>query len=729
MQTRIADWGVEFAFIRTQVGAEFGIADSLGDVPNPPCVFFGTYGYFDLAAVRCIERLSTPYLVLLDRRIAESAPFRFFADRDNHSKGRFEKDLASWHGAILVFAKIHASIGRRDRGQARWAAARLVRQSFQEAHVFFGLGYSELLLVAGGSNLATLLDAVTKLRELRDPQNTNLPLFSKTTTFPLVSCAQVHREGNYQLLTGEVDPVITASCEPTVEQHVAKAVDRQTQYVRNIYGKSDLLIGWKNPVPITELATFLTEFRRKWGTSGAVTKTSTYLESQVRVGENGPITALGSLPTSENALLPELMTEDEERSLFDKLRHVEPHALRAALSDLTLRLSSCLNDTQLTDHFRDMANIFAHLPSLLESLEQPTSKHEARFAAEAVADLARAAINQRYAGLELHPETLAHARAPLLCDIRSIVAAASCIPHFIFDNLWPNRRASETWAGFVLFGGANAPQYLHQQVLGLPPSSLFAPIEGWWKTTHEAAHGVFKTLQVYEKIPDRVIQYIEDSVQESGLDPYHLINELFANWFDWNSVFNRDMSYYLKTIWSSWVELPIVRKSKSQYLARSFAVFICPRLSELIPLFQKQWIDAGRPWLYARWEEFIEVLRSVSMTVRYLDDLKESEKQNALVLTCHCSQIMHFFENSFEHDCGVVALNERLNPPYLQLAEHIGLLKQGNVIMDSIPNPYRLHLELLKSLNDESPSLAVEIAYIFSLENSYLLARDSQIQR
>jgi hypothetical protein len=167
MPTQIANWGIELAFIRTNVGEEFKVAETLRSLPPNPR-FFGTYGYFDLAALTCIESLSDPYLVLLHPHITESAPFRFFADEENHSRATFERELDQAPAAIVVFAKIQRAIAARDGGPCHWAAALQVRKHLPSAHIFFGLGHSELLVVAGGRDLAALLRSVTELRSVRD---------------------------------------------------------------------------------------------------------------------------------------------------------------------------------------------------------------------------------------------------------------------------------------------------------------------------------------------------------------------------------------------------------------------------------------------------------------------------------------------------------------------------------------------------------------------------------
>ncbi len=721
MLTQIANWGVELALIRTKVGAEFRVAETLGGTADG-CRFFGTYGYFDLAVLRCISLLNTPYLVLLDREITESAPFRFFAEHTNHSRTQFENDLDRWPVAILCLAKIQESALReQNAGDIRWQAAARVRATFPDGHVFFGLGYSEILLIAGGDNLPELLAKVTRLRELRRPQ-ASLPLFAKTTTFPLLSCSLVHSSEAYQKIKGKIEPVITGTCEPAVEQQIASAIQGRGLVIKNVYGKSDFLLSWPNPVTLAQLAAFLTEFRREWGEAGGLTRTTTYLETTLG-GEGGELARKAPKPRVAQPRPTGLMTPRDEKRLFRQLSEIESRPLRAALSDLILRLSACASDCRLGPHFMDMANTFPFMSSLVGHLKKGDPREsEAAFTAEAVAHIARVAINQRYAGLEFHPETLAHSHMPLLCDIRTIVAAATCVPRHIFDHLLPGKTASQTWSGFVVFGGESSPQFLHQGVLALPPASLFTPVEEWWKITHEAAHAVFKALEVYNHIPKLYRAHVAAALPNDLIDDYHLINELFANWFDWKYIFQSDTKFYLERIWTSWIRLPIVQKSKAQYLARSFAVFICPRLAEFGRTFDRRWVETGLPWMRSRWEEFRRVLQEVPTAKEYFAEITDVELRNTFDLVRHTSHIIRFFDTSFETVTGTTGLYRRLHPQYSRLEKHIKMLLSGKVITNQIPDPCRLHLELLKRLHGSSFKLSTEIAYLFSLEHTYATA-------
>jgi hypothetical protein len=710
MNIQIADWGVEISFVSTAIGKELSVAaDLLGQPAVESCHYYRTYGYFDLAAVRIIERLDTPYLVLLHRHITESAPFRFFAEGGG-SREHFEQILDKWNAAIAVVVKIQAW-SDPPNGDERGIVAERIRECFQDAFVFFGLGFSELLLMCGGDNIAELLTRVLHLRGLTAPTSST-PLLSKTTTFPFISYSLLKDE-KYEGLIGEVEPVISVSCLPSAERVIAGDVNAKGIIAKNVYGKNDLLLAWPRRISVAELTRFVSELREKWGDRGAIRKTTTYLETAIDADSGSTIPPAGQSV--------EFLSTSEENELFAKLRCVEPHSLRGGLSDLILRLTTCLRDPQLAPYYQDMVNTVEYVQNILDAVASADrlAAKEAQAAAARVATIARAAINQRYAALELHPETLAHSHSPLLCDIRTLVAAATCLPHFIFDNLIPNKRAIETWAGFVLFGGAYSPQWYDQHVLALPPASLLRPITEWWKLTHEAAHGIYYILSVSERLDPVIFDYIKSADVNSDLSANHIIGEQFANWFDWRYVFRRDTSLYLRLVWSSWIEIPLVWQSKSQYLARSFAVLICEDLSSLAAAAAQPREVGVMPLLKTRWARFEQATKSVERMDEFLKALSPEERDDVFEMVCNLLSLLRWFESRFERACGVAGLEQRLSPTYETVEHHVTQLRQGRVVLEGIKDPIRLHLNLIGDSSLGSPTLATEVAYIYSLQNCY----------
>lgn len=711
----IANWGVEISFISTTVGRELGVAAALsgGDVA-PPCHYFSAYGYFDLAAIRRIEHLNSSYLVLLHPDITESAPFRFFAQRRTSAE-QFDAAVRSWDVAIAVVAKIDArSIG--PQGYRRWKVAEIIAERYPDAFVLFGLGFSELLFMSGGSDIATLLQKVGELRGLTGPQSEATPLFSKTTTFPFVSCSLLQRK-EYSRISGEVEPVLTISCAPASERVIAAAPDNANVIAKNVFGKNDLILAWKEKLSAADLVKFVAEFRTKWGATGAVRKTTTYLETTV---DRSPV---GIVPQPSPA--KKFLSHEEEEELFGKLRLIRPYALRAGLSDLTLRLLACLRDPQLAEYYYDMANTIEFVQDIVEQLQNNDENiaREAEAAAMRVATTARAAINQRYAALELHPETLAHSYSPLLCDIRTLVAAATCAPHFLFNNLISGSPADATWAGFIIFGGAYSPQWYDQNVLALPPASLFSPIGDWWKLTHEAAHGIYHILNVADKLDPAIYDYIKSADANSDLSARHIVGEQFANWFDWRYIFQRKTELYLRLIWRSWIDLPVVWQSKPQYLARSFAVLLCEDIGSFVQAANQPREQGVMPLLTRRWYNFVSLTASVPRMAAFIAELSGDEKNEMLAMTCNLLSLLRWFELKFEAACGVTDLDARINPMYEAVNDHVDDLLVGKIVLTGIINPIRLHLTALQRLGDVAPPMATEIAYIYSLQNCYLAQR------
>jgi hypothetical protein len=118
-----------------------------------------------------------------------------------------------------------------------------------------------------------------------------------------------------------------------------------------------------------------------------------------------------------------------------------------------------------------MANIFPYINSTLRDISSPKTsearKRQGRWVLSLLCDLGRIAINQRYAGLETHPETLAHSQSPVLSDIRSLIAAVSSLPYFVFSKLFPKTAPHRVWPGYVIFGTTYSHQWYPQDILAL----------------------------------------------------------------------------------------------------------------------------------------------------------------------------------------------------------------------------------------------------------------------
>jgi len=721
MQNSIAPWGVELSLFRTVVGKEFEIIKRLYRTQQTSdATFFGAYGYFDLAAIRCLNDLSTQSLLPFDCDIVEVAPFRFFADGANRPKPKFLKSLKSWKTAIAIFFKIAPTALLRAPNQVRWQAAKILRENFQGSYVFFGLGFSEILVLVGGDDLPSLLNSVTTFRNtLGEKAAEDGIFFVKTATFPFISYEKIHRKQKYHLLKGNIHPVITISCDPASEKQIIKMLPLGME-ARNSYGETDLVAYWKtDEVSLAKFAKQLTKFRSFAEVSGSFQKTTSYLETTSHTQTNGSVTDK-IIPRPTAKLGP--MAAETFR-LIDRL---ERPSLQASVTDLYLRLFSCLSSPHLESGYQDMANTLPYIASILGEITASTTpeirKRDGLFELSLLCDLARIAINQRYAGLETHPETLAHSQSPILSDIRSFVSAVSCLPYFIFSNLFPKVSPKRVWPGYVIFGTTYSPQCYPQDILAMPAVAIYDPISEWWKITHETAHAVFRLLKLEKRMPRKLYNYVERAFDETPVSTTHALHEIFANWFDWQYVFSRDTSFFLEVVWKSWLPLPIVLKKKCQYLTRTFIIFLAQNLES----YQKV-SDVGNNQLIQKyipnqWQKFIEcVSKNVDEFESYIARVTEEELKDIFANTIRLVPVLFFYDSKFETACRIQGLHGRLNPPYPKLKEHLRALENGQVISDIIPNPCRLQVELLRRANRLPVSLATQGAFIFSLENSYLL--------
>jgi hypothetical protein len=493
--------------------------------------------------------------------------------------------------------------------------------------------------------------------------------------------------------------------------------------VRNSYGDTDLICYWKNqPIPFAEFAAALSRIRDLAGSINGFRKTTSYLETPSPV--QPPENAISSEPAS--SAVPSESLGEIEGMIFRWISRIESPSLRASITDLCLRLFSCLSDPHLESAYLDMANTIPYMLSVLSTISDDAvpreRKREAHFELSFLCDLARIAINQRYAGLETHPETLAHSQSPVLSDIRSLISAASSIPHFIFSNLFLKVSKDKVWSGYVIFGTTYSHQWYPQDILALPSSAISDPVSEWWKLTHETAHAVYKLLEMEERrIPANLYALIRDGFDGTTVSATHALQEIFANWFDWRYMFNGDTPFFLEAIWKSWLQLPVVLQKPRQYLARTFTIFLAQDFKNYHRAYEAESETLLQEYLLNCWQRYVAcVSRNMpefrTLASRFPIEILNDVFDEATLLI----QAVYFYSTKLESVCHINGLYRRLNPAYPRLAQHLRALERGEVITDFIANPCRLELELLRRSKHRPISLATQGAFVFSLENSYL---------
>jgi len=422
-----------------------------------------------------------------------------------------------------------------------------------------------------------------------------------------------------------------------------------------------------------------------------------------------------------------------EEALFHLIDGIESPSLRASMTDLSLRLFSCLSDPHLESAYLDMANTIPYMADVLLTIDKPGTsqalKREAYFKISFLCDLARVAINQRYAGLETHPETLAHSQSPVLSDIRSLISAASSLPHFLFTNLFPTQsNAKSVWSGYVVFGTTYSHQWYPQDILALPSNAISDPVSEWWKLTHETAHAIFKLLKLETRIPKQLYELVQDGFDGTSVSTTHALQEVFANWFDWRYVFDRDTAFFLQAVWKSWLKLPVVLQNPRQYLVRTFTIFLAEDFEAYHQAFESESETFLREYMQRRWDAFTDCIGKTAspqdfklLTTRFSPPVLRDVFDEATILI----QAIYFYEDKLENICHVRGLYDRLNPAYPRLKAHVLALERGEIISDPIPNPCKLELELLRNSVKRPITLETQAAFVFSLQNNFIKATQS----
>lgn len=710
----LSDWGIDLTFIRTKVGKEFDVVNSSFNINSDPLVHvFCSYGYFDLVSMSIRKRMDDSLLIPVNKHILDVAPFRFFSFNNDHKN--FIKNSSSWNSAIVVLIKIQPEEIKVDGYNIIIKLSNYLEKFFENSAIFWGIGYSELVVLTGGDNLELLLDQVTNLREDDSLLNLckstlNNRLILNTTTFPLISCNNICIKKNYDKLDGKIEPFITLTHEPLSYSEILRYLPIELKK-KSIYGKSDLLLYWEKPVSVSFFSKTITSLRMKWGELGLVSKTNTYLEK-----ESNP-QLIGATYRSIHK------KRGRPKEVIRRVQEISDHYLKSLLSELILHLFGCFNNPHVNNHYYDLENSLNYISDIIEDplLNQTASIEEIDEAKRELirsSDYIRSAITQRYSGLESHPETLAFTPSTMLCDIRIIISAITALPYFIYDNLYKERKAKKIWAGFVLFGHVYTPSWIPMDILAMPASFIYSPIENWWKITHEVGHSVFSILEINHKLPKELHEYYYENSFD-GLEVTQLLTEVFANWFDWRYIFNSKTNLYLQMIWESWLHYSEIHDSKVQYLSRTFAIYLCNYLTELLEARQSRRIKFGTEFMNKKWEEFIHIVGKIDGMDTYITDINDKKKDDIFDLIHTIEPFLHYINRYFEKDFGLDGLMERLNPKYDNINNDIKAIKNGNVVLDGLLNPIKVILELKKDKNVSITSVQINSALIYSFDNFY----------
>lgn len=738
------------------VGAEFDVAKSLATEfaePDSNNLIFTAFGHYDLCRIHFFTRLNEPPPVAGHLQIEEGNTYRMFGLRDGLDLNGLKKAVSGSPLLALISVKLNPGpVGRSWLKHFIDIHARFfIPPKFpQRAALLAGLGHAELALLLPANSLEQIFQATEAMRSLdgapgsaqeSDSTGSTRAIF-KTSTFPLFRHPMLF--GGIYPDMGSCLPSISISCSSGSEGELA-SVARECfgegfqPYVS--LGHNDIHLIWDRDLPLVQFASRLTDFRSRLSARTEVINVSTIFRSN-----NGF--------ESEMRRTRELGTPPPAIDL-DPIGRIHDVNLRTKTLDYVYRWISLRNAPMIGEYYRDMeAQIESITDSFADKLLKEENSELGRPVEETITaarlmeynlsrtvDLGNWALFQRRPHTETNILFHKQVSASFLCDIRTILTAATCVPRFILlttGRTWPPHRMAEKraanldrakfWFGFVTFGQSLSHQYFHYgQVLSYPDYSLFRPLDSWWQISHECAHHAFFALGVEHMFIHRLREKFDDKGEQERttkeallsehLFPRVLWHEYFAQWFDFVYVFGSgsrdDFPFYLRCIWKSWLKIPRIWQNIDDYLQRSLAIYYYTSLGK----------DVLRPTIAEHVEDFPDLLRQHLSARREVIDLlirRVRKYRDTFCVNLSLHQFYLEFLQELELDTGPV--RAALNHVGPELDQQIGAIMEGEVVVEPIANPKELLVRFLRRhQGEEVPEVKSNIAMILSLANSYAL--------
>ena len=700
------------SFIRTKMGREFDVAKKLLErFSGKPQVasYYTCYGQYDLLELLMVDSYEAMYNVPFDKDIVDCEFGLFYSWED------VSLPLHEWaHGypvLLLVFLKIQPDLEETLRFDIEKSIINFIKKDFiDDANLFAGMGRSEILLLLRGRSFEKLLSNVSQLRQtltLRKIMNKHLsvscdpdvPVFIDSTTFLLIAHPALRRRGGYEQLEGKVLPRVNVICNPGFERIVSANKPASCARAFNIYGNYDVVLTWDKKIELAQFAKEITDFRLAVGEIEGINNTLTNFSGKKIIDNDTSLKPPPQLAGFKSEFAPG--TED----VVSMLNTLNPNKLdsmiRSRLLEFLGRLNSYYGRREYKSSFRDLLGVIYSILYRLNELKTASGANAISIntALSEIIDLSNNALFQRYADLETRFGTSKHLPFPFLRSINGYIAAATCIPCFIFKSVYPDIPVRQNWTGFVVFGLSYSYQLQRGQILSYPASALQRPIEDWWGITHEVAHAIYRISDFYNQELDEDIKNYSNgfSTKNPMLRLGQEFEEIYANWFDFKYVFAGNKIRYFPTIWKSWLRWERVRHNKFDYLIRSLIIFITTDLEGLANAINQGEVQ---PYLKIKFNEMKDL---IELRVSEFKDFAAVMTENTFIeLARYIDKIepyLRFLEKKYFEQ----ALYDRLNPPYSEdlLNSHIQSLDAGIIVVDNIPNP----IKLLHELYDKYPAL------------------------
>ncbi|MDP2183135.1 MAG: hypothetical protein Q8K99_11275 [Actinomycetota bacterium] len=655
---------------------------------------FRALGTFDLVAFRPLGLLDERFDLILPSDLLGWWDIRCFqSDLD-------PEPLIDWLAAqpclTLTLAKLRPHKGTVVQLSDEMETVESVVGGYA-SRVLHTLGWHELAVLGGGRDLGALLGEVT---DLRQTLSSNL---SATITIPLFSTADT-------LLAqceGDLSCVVGVRSRPAAEATVADYWSSRGE-LSNVYGDRDVLVR-RDGVSAEQLMGEISDFRKQFADSGLV-DTSTEVVSPLAQGASSPPIATESLLSAaaealadELAAIPctDVETANAAVSMGSTLAVLSRDFGLGSLGvEQVASFQLLLEEIQAEDPGAVPGRRVGFRIRLLRALRNLELSLVQRSGQSDDSSITGSGL--------LGPFSLTGA------DARLAAAAAAC-PFELLLALKEDGRPTVPRFN-VVFGGSYSPAYL-DGTISYPQTVCYRPGEEWWRIGHEVAHAWYG-LSDFKNLHRATFEDLEDHMRECLGDfmtvyPLHFdtwMEELYAQWFDYNICFQRNRDLYLRAIWTAWIKVPRVWDRGTEYLLRSLCMFCYDCLEE----WDATATDETRyiSWLEGKFQEMTELVRgTVPGFNELLKNARHHVNQILTLAAVYGLPTLAFFSSQ------EVQLRALFEPPKMAaILSQVDILADGGLLetMQDIPQTL---VEVYRRTADGAWCGTADAALVLSLWN------------
>lgn len=743
MPSCVADWYLACTFFQIESGTERPVVDDLGSLPDS--LLYKAIGSFDLASLSVTSSLDNPslYQVNPSTRHSNIIPgIAFFGEYATPPLITFCKQAPFLGFICLEIDKwlYNPSSGSPSGIDACFKLIAFIREKGPISHddlaFYGGFGKAELLVLTRTDNCDDVWNFLNFLRDIRlsdcfgiteEPEK-HFPVFTSTRTVPLISYEKIvysENEPSVKGIAGNVSATISIECHSGFESYVANYFDNKNGYeVKNTVGANDITVKTLNHKNISELIEDILRFRSSWK-----------LNYKCHVSTNTEIHWKYEPKSCKKAKIYELVDTKIDTSMPYSLVKSNPY-LSNIIKHYLHRIESLFSDrSQISINSLQFIGDYIHqtLTEHSEALAESDyeSVHLIEGALQELVDSIGLGLAQRLASsFDL---SRSNNNLPLLFSDGTFTNLLSIetIINFLFEQwsiAYKEYNGVDNWIGFTVFSDNCGFKLRIGEVIYLPMAATYAPFsaEGNWLTiTHELSHAIYNRLNITEKFSEQYNKVkdanFKGQIIERAFGPDrefdNEIFELFAHWFDYYHFYNCDLKLYLKSIWSSWMCLPIAHMNFIEYFFRSFVVYAFSDFDLIVNLFQDKKINKYNDHLNKSWDDHINSLTATNIQGidKYITHLIGDknllldlfQRFAVLLLTIFSQSKNDLFKNS-------------INKPYSLIDMHADSICKGEIVVNGIDNPHLLFKEIWKKIYPYQRA-AVSNACILSLKNRNIL--------